>query len=130
MLESFKSEILDLIRTKKSIHYTTLIKQFQVGHETARRYCVELASHYPKNLQYIRGLLILRHPFKEKDLPPNKRIKALSKTVKTQRETLKKKEKIEKKLRDNHISHALKALLKHDLEEVKKQLTDAMKLLE
>ena len=122
MREEDESKILDFIETEKTLHYTKLVALLSVSMETARRYCVEIASKFPENLRYIRGVLTLTKSITFEDLLPEERIKALQKTIET-------KEELEKKLKKNHIPHLEKALLEKDQDKMANELFRIKKLL-
>ncbi len=117
MKERDESKILDILETKKTIHYTDLINELEVCMETARSRCIEIAKKYPKNVEYIRGLLRLKKSLTFNDLPSEKQIKALQQTIKT-------KQAKEEKLKKNHLPCLERAVeeanLKKIVEEVKK----------
>lgn len=122
-------KILDLLESKRAIHYTELVSVLDVGVETARHRCIEIAAKYSKNVEYKKGILILKKPFSVEDLPAEKRIMALQRTLDTKEQLLKKKESIERKLKSNHLPHLERAILEADLEKIKEEFEKLKKLL-
>jgi wyosine [tRNA(Phe)-imidazoG37] synthetase (radical SAM superfamily) len=54
------------------VHYTELVGTLNMHPESVRRYFTILSRNYPENLEYIRGMLILRKPFTAETLKPIK----------------------------------------------------------
>lgn len=117
--EDRESKILDILELRKSIHYIELSVELGVSPETARRAAILLAKKYPNNIEYYRGLLRLNKSITLDDLPPEKKVQALKTTLETMQ---KEKERLKKKLSENHFPHIEKALMEHDLKELEKEI--------
>jgi hypothetical protein len=52
------------------VHYTELVGTLNMHPESVRRYFTILSRNYPENLEYRRGLLILRKHFTAETLKP------------------------------------------------------------
>ena len=124
-----EAKILDLLESKKTLHYTELVPVLNVGVETARHRCIEISLKYPDNIDYRKGLLVLKKAFSTDSLPPEKRIAALQKSLELKEQLLQKKERIEKKLKTNHLPHLERAILEADLQKIKEEFDKLMRLL-
>jgi hypothetical protein len=126
MRERDESLILDLIQEKKTIHYTELVSMLGVSLETARSRCVELSLKYPKNLEYIRGLLRLKKSFVLDDLPLEKRLEAVQKTLDAKIQAEK---QLKEKLSKNHLPHLDKAIAEGNLQKIHDEIEKLKQLL-
>jgi DeoR/GlpR family transcriptional regulator of sugar metabolism len=126
MREQDESQILDLLQEKKTIHYTELVSKLHVSLETARSRCVELSLKYPKNVEYIRGLLRLKKSFSYEDLPLEKRLEMVQKSLeaKTQAE-----KELKEKLSRNHLPHLDKAVAEGNLQKIHEEIEKLKQLL-
>lgn len=121
-MDELDSKILDVLRERRKIHYLHLAVAVGTSSETARRRVIMLSESYPKNIRYQKGTAELIKIIELEDLPSEAKIDAMSKTIKTQQELLKRKEEIEKKLKHNHLPHLEKALLNKNLEKAVEEL--------
>ena len=81
----------------------------------AGNYLSVLASEFPENLQYVRGVLIVKSIFPESRLPPTVRMETKQKKI----DQIK---KLVSKIQGNHLKHGDKKQLEVSL----KQLKEAM----
>jgi DeoR/GlpR family transcriptional regulator of sugar metabolism len=126
MRDTDEAKILDLLEQKKLVHYTDLMTLLNVGMETARSRCVELAKKYPENIEYIRGLLRLKKSLTFDDLPLEKRFQALQKTLAAKEEA---ERKLKEKLSKNHLPHIERAIEEGNLKKIHEEIEKLKKLL-
>ncbi len=123
MFKDRETKVIDIITAKKSIHYFDLAIELGTSTETARRTAILLTKKYPRNFEYNRGILRLIKPLTYEDLPTEKKLEALQKTVEV-------KEKIEKKLKTNHLPHLERAILEGNLKKISQEFRKLKSLLE
>jgi len=122
--------LIEELSSKKVLSYEWIMREYGVSPATAWRYAKQIALKFPDNIDYRRGMLFLKKPFSEEDIPIELRYEAQKKTIKTLNEALKKEREIKRKLRENHLTHLEKALLEEDLEQVKNIIENMKKALE
>lgn len=81
----------------------------------AGNYLSVLASEFPENLQYVRGVLIIKSIFPESRLPPVVRMEAKQKKIDQVKDLL-------SKIRSNHLRHGDRKELEAALKELKKEM--------
>jgi len=115
MKKQREEQILEILEEQGQIHYFQLAIKLGVGSETARRSAVMISLKYPNNIEYLKGTLRLIKSLMFDDLPVERRLEALKKTLRT-------KQKIEQKLKRNHLPHLIKATEEANFEKIKIQV--------
>ncbi len=118
--EKVTTVILRHFREKNNIDSYELAEILGVSPSTAYKWLRLFALKYSDNVEYKRGVLILVKPFSEEDIPLELRYEAQKKTIESLRKAMKEKERILKKLKENHLTHLERALLEQNLEEAEK----------
>lgn len=80
----------------------------------AGNYLSVLANEFPENLQYVRGVLIIKSIFPESRLPPAVRMEAKQKRIDQVKSLI-------NKIQGNHLKHGDKKQLGEALKQLKKQ---------
>ena len=130
-LKEIEAKVLDLLEEKRALNYKELVKVFGLSVSTANRYAIEIAQKYSDHIEYDGGWLRLKKSFTLEDMPPEKRVEYLQKTIETYE---KEKQQLQKKLKrwkHNHLQHIAQLLeqkrydaaLKY-LEELEKESED------
>jgi len=81
----------------------------------AGNYLSVLASEFPENLQYVRGILIIKSIFPESRLPPSVRMETKQKKIDQIKDLV-------SKIRTNHLQHSDRKELEVILKQLKKEM--------
>jgi hypothetical protein len=82
----------------KEIDRATLAQLLGVSVSTAGNYMMILASTFPENLSYVRGLLIIKSILPEARLPPEIRLQSKQKQIQKVKDMV-------EQINSNHLSH-------------------------
>jgi hypothetical protein len=99
----------------KELERAQVASMIGISVSCAGNYLSVLASEFPENLQYVRGVLIIKSVFPEGRLPPSVRLEAKQKRI----DQIK---KLVNKIHSNHLQHSDKKELEIVLKQLKKDV--------
>lgn len=120
-------DVINELEEKRMLRYEWFMRKLNVSPATAWRYAKQIAEMFPNNIEYNRGILFLVKPFSEEaDLPIELKYEAQKKTIESLQKNINEKERILKKLKNNHLTHMERALLEKDLDKLQR-IIDSIK---